>query len=83
MKVTDPVFSDQAKALAYFEALTLPNGPFCPHCGETKRIYRLEGKSHRPGLIHCNACDGSFTVRTATAWRLAESAIALGWMETS
>ena len=54
------------KALAYFEALTWPNGPFCPHCGETQRIYRLEGKSTRPGLIHCNACDGSFgDVRTS------------------
>ena len=64
MNLNDPVFNDEAKALAYFEALTWPNGPFCPHCGETQRIYRLEGKSHRPGLIHCNACDGSFTVRT-------------------
>jgi hypothetical protein len=27
-------------------------------------VYRLEGKSHRPGLIHCNACSGSFTVTT-------------------
>jgi transposase-like protein len=64
MNLNDPIFSDEAKALAYFEAITWPNGPVCPHCGETKRVYRLEGKSHRPGLIHCNACDGSFTVRT-------------------
>lgn len=64
MNLNDPIFHDEAKALAYFEALTWPQGPFCPHCGETQRIYRLEGKSTRPGLIHCNACDGSFTVRT-------------------
>jgi len=64
MKLTDPVFHDEAKALAYFEALTWPNGPFCPHCGETQRIYRITGKSARPGLIHCNGCDGAFTVRT-------------------
>jgi transposase-like protein len=64
MNLNDPVFHDEAKALAYFEALTWPNGPVCPHCGETKRVYRLEGKSTRPGLHHCNACDGSFTVRT-------------------
>lgn len=64
MNLSDPIFTDETKALAYFEALTWPNGPVCPHCQETKRVYRLEGKSHRPGLIHCNACDGSFTVRT-------------------
>jgi transposase-like protein len=64
MNLNDPTFTDEAKALAYFETITWPNGPVCPHCGETERVYRLEGKSHRPGLIHCNGCDGSFTVRT-------------------
>ena len=64
MKLTDPVFHDEAKALAYFEALTWPNGPVCPHCGETTKVYRLDGKSHRRGLFHCNGCNGSFTVRT-------------------
>lgn len=64
MNLNDPIFHDEAKALAYFEALTWPNGPFCPHCGETQRIYRITGKSARPGLIHCNGCDGAFTVRT-------------------
>ena len=34
--------------------------------------YRAEGRagladrSHRPGLIHCNNCDGSFTVTTGS-----------------
>lgn len=64
MNLTDPIFTDETKALAYFEALTWPDGPFCPHCGETAKIYRLTGKSTRPGLFHCNGCDGSFTVRT-------------------
>ena len=26
-----------------------PNGPTCPHCGATDRIYALKGKSTRPG----------------------------------
>lgn len=64
MNLTDPIFSDETKAREYFESLHWPNGPVCPHCNETQRVYRLEGKSHRPGLIHCNACDGSFTVTT-------------------
>jgi transposase-like protein len=64
MKLTDPTFTDEAKAREYFEAIKWPHGPFCPHCGEAKRVYRLEGKSHRPGLFHCNGCAGSFTVTT-------------------
>jgi len=64
MRLNDPIFSDETKARAYFEAIRWPNGPFCPHCGETDKVYRLTGKSHRPGLIHCNSCNGSFTVTT-------------------
>lgn len=64
MNLSDPIFHDETKAREYFEALTWPSGPFCPHCGETEKVYRLNGKSHRPGLLHCNSCNGSFTVRT-------------------
>jgi transposase-like protein len=66
MNLTDPIFTDEAKAREHFEALRWPNGPYCPHCGETERVYRLHGKSHRPGLIHCNSCDHSFTVTTGS-----------------
>jgi transposase-like protein len=64
MNLNDPIFTDEAKAREYFESIRWPHGPQCPHCGEKERVYRLEGKSHRPGLIHCNACSGSFTVLT-------------------
>lgn len=64
MNLNDPIFTDEAKARTYFESIRWPNGPVCPHCGGTERCYRLEGKSHRPGLIHCNDCSGSFTVTT-------------------
>jgi transposase-like protein len=64
MNLNDPIFTDEAKARAYFESIRWPNGPVCPHCGGTERCYRLEGKSTRPGLIHCNDCHGSFTVTT-------------------
>jgi transposase-like protein len=64
MNLNDPIFSDETKARAYFEVIRWPNGPVCPHCTETTKVYRLEGKSHRPGLIHCNACGGQFTVTT-------------------
>lgn len=64
MKLNDPIFSDETKARAYFEAIRWPDGPYCPHCGETEKVYRLEGRSHRPGLLHCNSCFGAFTVTT-------------------
>jgi transposase-like protein len=64
--LNDPIFTDEAKARAYFEEQHWPNGPVCPHCGETERVYRLNGKAHRPGLVHCNACEGQFTVTTGT-----------------
>jgi transposase-like protein len=44
------------------EAQRWPDGPFCPHCGETENFARLQGKSHRPGLFHCNSCEQAFTV---------------------
>jgi transposase-like protein len=62
MNMTDPIFSDETKAREYFEAIRWPNGPFCPHCGETQKVYRLNGQSHRPGLVHCNGCNEAFTV---------------------
>ncbi|HXP13460.1 MAG TPA: transposase, partial [Stellaceae bacterium] len=64
--LTDPIFSDEAKARAYFERIRWPKGPFCPKCGEAKKVYRLEGKSTRPGLFCCNSCNGSFTVTTGS-----------------
>lgn len=64
MNLNDPIFHDEAKARAYFESIRWPDGPYCPHCGETEKVYRLSGKSHRPGLLHCNSCNGSFTVTT-------------------
>ena len=64
MNLNDPIFTDEAKARAYFESIRWPDGIFCPHCDGTEHCYRLEGKSHRPGLFHCNDCAGQFTVTT-------------------
>jgi transposase-like protein len=66
INLTDPVFTDEAKAREYLEEIRWPDGPVCPHCGETERVYRLNGQKHRPGLIHCNACEGAFTVTTGS-----------------
>jgi transposase-like protein len=64
--MTNPIFNDENKAREHLEQIRWPDGPFCPHCGEAKKVYRLSGESHRDGLIHCNSCGGSFTIRTGT-----------------
>jgi transposase-like protein len=69
MNLTDPIFTDEAKAREHFEALRWPTGPYCPHCGETDRVYRVQAKTKntRAGLLYCNSCNGSFTVTTGSA----------------
>lgn len=66
--LTNPIFSDAEKAREHLEAVNWPEGPFCPHCGETDNVKRLQGKSHRPGLIQCNSCGGNFTVTVGTVF---------------
>jgi transposase-like protein len=68
MNLTDPIFTDETKAREHFEATRWPDGPYCPHCGETERVYRVRAKTPntRPGLLYCNSCNGSFTVTTGT-----------------
>jgi transposase-like protein len=64
--LNEPQFLTEAGAFAYVEARLWPNGPVCPHCGETSRIGRLNGKTTRPGLHKCYACKKPFTVRMGT-----------------
>lgn len=71
VNLTDPIFADDAKALAYFEAIRWPNGPTCPHCGNANsdRIYSIRANvSHgvREGLRECQDCHSQFTVRTGS-----------------
>jgi hypothetical protein len=62
INLTNPIFHDEDKAREHFEKLGWPDGPFCPHCGETEKVYPLNGKTTRPGLHHCNSCDQAFTI---------------------
>lgn len=61
-----PHFQSETAAFAYVEAALWPEGPRCPHCKETARLGRLQGKSTRPGLFKCYACKQQFTVRIGT-----------------
>ncbi len=51
-----PQFQTETAAFDYVEAALWPNGPVCPHCKETVRMGRLNGKATRPGLFKCYAC---------------------------
>lgn len=62
VNLTNPIFNDEAAARAHLESIRWPNGPVCGHCGETENIKKLAGKSTRPGVHYCNACEKPFTV---------------------
>lgn len=64
--LAQPFFHDENAARAALEAIRWPLGPVCPHCGSTDKLTRLDGSSHRPGLIQCNACQQHFTVTVGT-----------------
>ena len=61
-------FATDDAAREYLESARWPNGPVCAHCGETEKVTRLKGKSHRAGLFQCNACKEQFTVTVGTVF---------------
>lgn len=68
MDISNPIFNNEDKARAYLEQQRWPNGPYCPHCGESENVHRMTGKSHRKGLFQCNACRKTFTVTVGTLY---------------
>jgi transposase-like protein len=57
------LFADENAAIEFVEKKMWPNGPVCPHCGNAEKVYRLNGKSTRAGLLKCGACREQFTVK--------------------
>jgi hypothetical protein len=73
MGIREPQFNDPEAAREYLEAKLWPSGPFCPHCGVTENIYKLESKSTtieknrmRKGVYKCGGCRKQFTVTVGT-----------------
>lgn len=66
--LTNPIFSDAEKAREYLEAQRWPDGPVCPHCEAKHQATKLEGKSTRPGLYKCKACEQPYTVTVGTVF---------------
>ena len=63
----DARFTDPVAAAEYLEGIRWPDGPVCPHCGETERCNRLMGKAtaHRR-VFKCYGCRKQFTVMVGT-----------------
>ncbi len=66
----NPIFNDETAAREWLEARVWPEGPTCPHCGNSDKakIKALEGKAHRPGLYQCAECREQFTVTVKTVF---------------
>lgn len=65
---SQPRFTNDDAARKFLESVRWPKGPVCPHCGGTERNSRLNGESHRPGLIFCGDCRTQFTVTVGTVF---------------
>src|ERR1700738_4362453 len=80
----EPMFQDEDKARAALEAVRWPDGPICPHCGNSdqEKLAKVEGKkhSHRPGLYYCNDCKGQFTVTVGTVFERSKVPLTKWWM---
>lgn len=65
---TSPIFHDAEKAREHLEAQRWPNGPVCPHCNGRDAATKLKGKSTRPGVYKCKACEKPFSVTVGTVF---------------
>jgi len=61
-------FTDVNAARAHLEDLLWPEGPICPHCGVVNEATALKGKSTRPGVYWCNACQAPFSVTVGSLY---------------
>jgi len=63
-----PQFTNEDKAREALEDVRWPDGPFCPHCGNSNqdKIAKGQGKVARAGLYYCAECNGQFTVTVGT-----------------
>ncbi len=65
--LTNPIFTDEAAAIAHMEQDRWPSEVTCPLCGVVGEAKKMGGKT-QTGMWLCNACRGKFTVRTGTVF---------------
>jgi transposase-like protein len=63
---TNPIFRDEAQAMAYLETTRWPDGVCCPFC-RSMNVHRMRGRT-QPGMFLCNDCRHKFTVRAGTVF---------------
>jgi transposase-like protein len=61
-------FTNADAARKHLEALLWKDGRPCPHCGVLDKSTALKGKSTRPGVYWCNACQSPFSVTVGTVY---------------
>src|SRR5579872_1198834 len=76
----NPIFNDEIAAREALEALVWPSGPVCPHCGATDRQARVAGEKHRPGLVYCNHCRGTYTATVGTVFERSKVPLSKWWL---
>jgi len=64
--LTNPIFTDEAAAIAHMEASRWPDGPVCPFCGSFN-VHKMGGKT-QAGMFLCRDCRDKFTVRVGTVF---------------
>jgi transposase-like protein len=62
--LANPIFTNEAKAIAHMETDRWPDGVNCPHCGSLN-VHKMAGKT-QAGMFLCNDCREKFTVRTGS-----------------
>jgi transposase-like protein len=62
--ISNPIFHDEAKAIAHLEASRWPQGPYCPFCGSFN-VHCMGGKT-QAGYFLCNDCREKFTARVGS-----------------
>ena len=67
--LSSPHFHEVDKAREYLEAARWPDGPVCPHCGNTEKVYQLKGEKVRAGVYKCASCRKQFTVTVNTLFQ--------------
>jgi transposase-like protein len=65
--LTNPIFTNEAAAVAHMEASRWPTEVTCPLCGVVGDVTKMGGQT-QAGMFLCNACRGKFTVRTGTVF---------------
>ncbi|MFM9939920.1 MAG: IS1595 family transposase [Hyphomicrobiaceae bacterium] len=66
--LTNPIFQTAEAAREFLEAQRWPEGPVCPKCGAKHEGTKLQGKSTRPGVYKCKACEKPYSITVGTVF---------------